>query len=242
MRKKRIKIHISIDDVINIFEDLNQNHYKSIFENRTLALLRKFNNTYNMKFNLYCFCENMDSSFGLENCTDKYQKEFRKNKSWLKINFHGLNGTVDLSTLDMVKYKKVFNDFQKQIKRICGFKLTDLTRLHSYSCTSNQLRFLKKKKIKSLFISETNNRCYNLSNSEIKTIKQNDNYIINNINYINAHIRLDNCQNVSEKLEKFNGYIYIYMHEWMFFDDFEKMKNNIILIGEYAKENKCRFI
>lgn len=32
------------------------------------------------------------------------------------------------------------------------------------------------------------------------------------------------------------------MHEWMFYDNFLKMKSNIELIGKWAKETKCKFI
>lgn len=85
------KVHISIDDTINIFEDLNSNcdYYKSIFDNKSLNLLKTLHDKYNIIFHLYCFYENLDASFKLEFCTDKFKKEFKKNRGWIKINFHG---------------------------------------------------------------------------------------------------------------------------------------------------------
>ena len=42
--------HISIDDVINIFDDLKKNQYESIFENKFLSKLSDMHNKYGTKF------------------------------------------------------------------------------------------------------------------------------------------------------------------------------------------------
>lgn len=240
------KFHISIDDTINIFEDLNSNcsYYKSIFDNKTLNLLKTFHDKYNMIFHLYCFYENLDASFKLEFCTDKFKKEFKKNRSWLKINFHGKNGNVNLADLDLLEFKNLVCNFKFQIKRICGLNLTKSTRLHNYNIAYNQLPFLKSQKINELFISEKMDiECYNLKKSEIQLIKQRGAYLKDKMKYINVHIRLDNCQNVLKEIEKLDAHtVYIFMHEWMFYDDFQKMQSDIELIGNWTKENKCKFV
>lgn len=240
------KIHISIDDTINIFEDLNsnRNYYNSIFENKTMNLLKILHDKYNIIFHLYCFCENMNASFKLDYCTNKYKKEFKKNKSWLKINFHGKNGNTNLENLDIWEFENLICNFKYQINRICGLNLTKSTRLHNYKINNDQLSILKKQKINELFISEKNDTaCYNLQNFEIQLVKQKGIYLKDNVKYINVHIRLDKCKNVLEEIKKIGtNTIYIFMHEWMFFDDFQKMQLDIELIGKWAKENKHKFI
>lgn len=242
------KIHISIDDTINIFEDLNSNYnyYKSIFDNKTLNLLRNLHNNYNMVFHLYCFYENLNASFKLEMCTDKFKKEFRKNKKWLKINFHGKNGNTNLANVDIFEFKNLFYNFERQIKRICGSRLTNSTRLHNYDATYEQISFLKKEKINKLFVSEKKViNCYNLQSIEMEIIEKNGRYFNykDKIEYIKAHVRLDYCQNILKEIEKLNNNtIYIFMHEWMFFDNFSKMQKDIEMIGKWSKENKCKFI
>lgn len=122
--------------------------------------------------------------------------------------------------------------------------LTNSTRLHNYKINYNQLQFLKSQKINELFISEkVDIDCYNLQNSEIQLIKQREIYFKNKMKYINVHIRLDKCQNVLKEIEKIDAHIiYIFMHEWMFYDDFPKIQSDIELIGKWAKENKCKFV
>ena len=240
------KAHISIDDTINIFEDLNanRNYYDSIFANKTMGLLKELHDKYNMVFHLYCFCENMNASFNLNFCTDKYKKEFKKNRRWLKINFHGKNGHTNLTNLNLSEFKNLFCDFKFQINRICGLNLTKLTRLHNYNITYEQLLFLRSQKINKLFASEKIDiDCYNLKKHEKRLIKQKGVYLKDKMKYINVHIRLDNCQDVLKEIKKIDEHkIYIFMHEWMFYDNFLKMKSNIELIGKWAKETKCKFI
>ena len=248
MNAMKKKIHISIDDKINIFEDLNanQNYYDSIFANRTLNLLKILHDNYNMIFHLYCFCENMNASFKLKLCTDKFRKEFKKNKNWLKINFHGKNGNANLDDINISEFRNLFCNFKKQIKRICGLNLSHSTRLHNYTASSEQLAFLAKSKVDKLFVSESDNiESYKLTKTKMNIVKKKGYYYSSEyrMQFVNVHIRLDNCNNVLKEMEKVNNNsIYIYMHEWMFFDDFDKMKSDLISIGEWRKERKYRFI
>ena len=151
------------------------------------------------------------SFFNLNFCTDKYKKEFKKNRRWLKINFHGKNGNTNLTNLNLSEFKNLFCDFKFQINRICGLNLTKLTRLHNYNITYEQLLFLRSQKINKLFASEKIDiDCYNLKKHEKRLIKQKGVYLKDKMKYINVHIRLDNCQDVLKEIKKIDEHkIYI---------------------------------
>ena len=107
-------VHFSIDDTIEIFGDLTQNeeNYKTIFDNETLKFLKECNERFGAKFSMYCFGE--FNGIDLENCTDKFKKEFEGNSEWLKFGFHALNNTRDYSKLSE---KETRRDYQQVINQ-----------------------------------------------------------------------------------------------------------------------------
>lgn len=111
-------IHISIDDVIQIFNDLtlNQDEYKSIFENETLNFLKKCHEKYGAEFSLYCFY-NFDN-VNLSECTEKFRDEFESNSNWLKFGFHAFDSKADYSTLEKSEAKRQYDLMVEELKRI----------------------------------------------------------------------------------------------------------------------------
>ncbi len=82
-------INFSIDDTINIFKDITENNYSSIFDNETLRIFKYLHNKYGTTFTLYCFYEKDD--FNLSKAKTNYKSEFEANSKWLKFGFHSLN-------------------------------------------------------------------------------------------------------------------------------------------------------
>ncbi len=85
------KIHFSVDDVINSFENLTRNEkkYESAFDEPFFAYIKFLHEKYNAKVSLYCFYENSD--FSLADCTEKFSDDFKSSSSWLKFGFHAEN-------------------------------------------------------------------------------------------------------------------------------------------------------
>lgn len=71
------QMYISLDDVKGIFKALISEKYNSIFETRTLNFLRAMHELYGVE--VYLFCTYKDGKFSLENVSDRYMEEFRKN-------------------------------------------------------------------------------------------------------------------------------------------------------------------
>ena len=84
--------HLSFDDVITVFEDLNKEQYSSIFDNAELAWMKQLHDKYGVVISCYVFFE--DNEFSLAECTGRYRDEFQSNSDWLRFGFHSRNGTT----------------------------------------------------------------------------------------------------------------------------------------------------
>ncbi len=87
-------LHLSIDDFFITFKELTEQEerYTSLFEHPVLGFFREMHEKYGAVFHCYCFGEDLESGFSLEDVTRKYRKEFVENASWLQFGFHGMNG------------------------------------------------------------------------------------------------------------------------------------------------------
>ena len=77
----------TIDDNIKFFRALTEQPYKSLFEHPYLALLKRIHEQWCVKVQLNCFWGDMDG-FDLSKMSNRYQKEWEENASWLKLSFH----------------------------------------------------------------------------------------------------------------------------------------------------------
>ncbi|WP_296025151.1 hypothetical protein [uncultured Treponema sp.] len=82
------KIHFSVDDVINCFENLTRNEkkYTSAFDEPFFAYIKSLHEKYDAKVSLYCFYEK--EGFSLAECTERFADDFKASSSWLKFGFH----------------------------------------------------------------------------------------------------------------------------------------------------------
>ncbi len=148
------KYRISVDDCIVFLQDLNENNYKSIFENEFLSFIKKVHDQYQASFCLNLFYSNETSEnfdlpfkfFSLKNMTDKYKKEFIANSDWLCLSFHSKkeNPPYPYQTSD---YNEVYMDAKKvndEIIRFAGKEsLSKEMTLHFGNCTKEGFKALK---------------------------------------------------------------------------------------------------
>ena len=82
------KIHFSVDDAINCFENLTRNEkkYDSAFEEPFFAWIKSLHEKYDAKVSLYCFYEK--EGFSLADCTELFADDFKASSGWLKFGFH----------------------------------------------------------------------------------------------------------------------------------------------------------
>ena len=213
--------HFSIDDTIEIFNDLtkNENNYKSIFENDFLNFLKQCNELFGANFSLYCF--NEYKGISLSNCTEKFRKEFEENSNWLKFGFHGYNEKVNYSSIMSGDATKQYEKTISNLIRIVGEKsITNVVRLEKFLCSKENIDTLKNCKfgIKGLLASDSLNRInYYLNGSTNKKLFD-DGYYFDDTNSIflyKTDLRIENIDNVKEEVLKnlYDNNLIIFTHE-----------------------------
>lgn len=96
-------IHFSVDDTINIFENLSKEKYSSCFEEPTLLFFKELNKKYGLKVTLYCFYK-AESGFALCDATSAFKDEFKENSNWLRFGFHAYDSKTKYSDYDAKKF------------------------------------------------------------------------------------------------------------------------------------------
>ena len=81
--------HLSVDDTIWLFKDLNEEEYTSAFEQPILGFFRTLHQKYGIAISFYCFEE--QDWMRLSAVTDRYQQELAESSGWLRFGFHARN-------------------------------------------------------------------------------------------------------------------------------------------------------
>lgn len=235
-------VHFSIDDTIEIFEDLTKNkeNYQTIFDNGTLKFLKECNETYEAKFSMYCFYE--FNGICLENCTDKFKKEFQENSEWLKFGFHALNNIRDYSKLSEEETKKDYQQVIGQLKRIVGEKsITTVIRMEKFVCNKNNAKVLGGVEygITGLLGADTMGRQdYYLNKKLNYKLFEKEIYYDNSIGITiyNTDLRVEKIENVYEEIDKIkeDKNIIVFTHEGELNGE---NKNKIVEICEITTQN-----
>lgn len=127
-------MHVSLDDVIGILEDITKSQYKSIFHQPILALLKNMHDEYDAVFSLYCFYEK--DGWNLSDMTDKFVEEFTEASDWLKLSFHGKNygSKYDDESIKSEQALVHCKQVMEQIIRFAGESSIDtIPRIHFFS-------------------------------------------------------------------------------------------------------------
>lgn len=128
-------VHISLDDVIEIFRDLTLNSgcYESMFENPTLAYLKNLHDKYGAVVSLYCF--NSHGSHSLRDTTTKFRSEFQASKDWLKFGHHHSGYDESYESGTAIQSAANYTEFVDSIMNITGDCecIDRVPRLHRYA-------------------------------------------------------------------------------------------------------------
>ena len=57
-------------------------------------------NKYGIVITFYVYYEDIESSFNLSKCTDKFKNEFSKNSDWMRFGFHTLNSETNYKRIN----------------------------------------------------------------------------------------------------------------------------------------------
>ena len=214
------KIHISIDDTIDLFEDLTKNEekYTSIFDNYTLRHCKELHDDYGMVFSFYCFYEK--DKFNLSMATKKFKEEFINNSEWIKFNYHSYNDKEELNDIDISTFISEYDLFLKDIIKIVGNESFDKnTRLSFFHGKKEILAYMKSKGTLGFFTADDDRDSYYLSKEQNESLKIKDSIQDDElgIDFIHTDLRLDYCVNPFYALFNLRNAsnIEIFTHEWL---------------------------
>ncbi len=242
--------HLSFDDVIEVFRDLTENEevYDSIFENELLGWLKELHDKYGV--NVSCYVYYQDEGFCLDDCTMKFQSEFKQNMDWLRFGFHsfdpetmyGADGNSD-----------ILEDYSKTVtclKKVVGGG-TNVIRLHGYRASYSEVLDIMSDKqlpVTGLFCADDSRRSYYLDETESAYIYCHDEYTDeeNGLRFIATDLRIEYIENVDKKIKEFQtdawnnqlNDLVVFTHEWAVDDT---IKEKIEKLCAYAEKNGYQF-
>lgn len=213
-------VHISIDDTIELFKDLEKNNYKDIFENKTLNYLRRLNKKYGAKITLYAYFEN--NGFNLTEVSTNYKNQFEENENWLKFGFHSRTFKSNYLLEDSIIGIKEYEELIEQLEKIVGSKSIDkVSRFHLFAGNKNMLKKLKEKNMLiGLLGADDDRQSYYLENNKNLELKKNGELYDQetNLYFIATDIRVEKINNIlliKELVDQNDDkQLIIFTHEW----------------------------
>lgn len=245
-------MHISIDDIINILEDITKNQYKSIFHQPILAFLKNLHNEYGTVFSLYCFYEK--DGWNLSQMTDKFIDEFTKASDWLKLSFHGKNYSSRYDD-ESIKPEQALEDCKQTISEIIRFagetSIDTIPRIHFCSGKIKSAQKWRDYMLKG-FLGADDDRKDNLYLDEAQRqelIKYGDWFDVKeNLYNLKTHIRLEFVKDPYYKLEQINANtefieqqkkFIVFTHEQYLNN--KEMQDKLLQVCRWAKKNNVSF-
>lgn len=209
------KIHFSIDDVNQSLEDLTKNEFKydNLFDDGYWSYLKKLHEKTGAIITLYCIYKT--DTFCLNDCTTKFQNDFRNNSDWLKFGYHCYDNNNTFSG-------NSYNNYLDAIVRITG----------GYSCISNCLRLdrfsgsldeIKNTRnavipIKQLLTADDKKRdSYYLDSENLNKLHAAEKLEKDGIQFFETDFRFDDLDNYKKlSKESFNEMeVIVFTHEWL---------------------------
>lgn len=240
--------HLSFDDTIECFKDITENDYDSIFGNPTFLWFKELHETYGVVITCYCYYEELDENpFDLEECTRKYQSEFKANSNWLRFGFHALNG----NTIYDGKQEDIYSDYITTIKALIEIvgreSIDNIIRLQGFSGSYDDIKQIVNSDIEpvvGLLTADDNRTSYYLSAEESDYLYSHD-YIYDTVMeclLVSTDLRVEYIDDIDKKIDEFSraswnnqlGLLVVFSHEWAL--DLI-VKNDIEAICRYAKDN-----
>lgn len=241
--------HLSFDDVIILFEDLNAHResYDSIFDNAELAWMKQLHERYGIVISCYVFLENKD--FSLAECTDKYRNEFCDNSDWLRFGFHARNGNTTYGKeTENNSIAKDYEETIQELTRIVGCESIDnVIRLQSFSAVRSEIKDITNSELEpivGLLTADDLRSSYYLTKNQNEYIYCHD-YLYDEdmqLSLYSTDLRVEFIDDIEQKIEEFStdawnnqlNYLVVFTHEWEL-NDINKEK--IERICKYANEN-----
>lgn len=239
-------IHFSIDDTLDVFKDITNNKYESIFENKTFKMCKNLHDRYGAVFSFYCFADL--NNFKIKETTDCFSDEFMANSDWLKFGFHALNGESYLNLHD-IEEKRDYDYVVSELIRITGSLdcIDNFVRLDRYVADEGSVKQLNETEngiVGLLAADDPDRQSYALNIEQMSKMYENDWLEYDSIVYTPTDIRLENIKNDNQFYEALDSVcdqknIIIFTHEWILEET--KVKEYMEKFAQFAFEYNVKF-
>jgi len=224
--------HFSIDDTIDVFDDISRSNYASIFQNETLSWLKELHDTYGVKVS--CFVMFEKENFSLSECPDSYISEFEENSDWLRFGFHtrNMNTTYDVAA----DLNKDYYLWLSEMERIVGGSAIDnVVRLQGYQGNYDNISSIVREDYQAiigLLTADDDRTQYYLTEDVNDYIYSHDYYYDTKLDIalFSTDIRVEYVDDIRLKIQEFGGdawnnqlgFLEIFTHEWILNVDVKK--------------------
>jgi hypothetical protein len=247
---RRAYIHISFDDVIDIFVDLTRNKetYLSLFDNAVLSYFRDLHELYGAVISCYCYYEDKNKNFDLTMVPDIWKDEFSENSSWLKFGFHTRNESVRYDQAPPEEAADDYNRYIAEMLRITGNSesIDRAPRLHYFAGTLECIEAMKNTHLGLLGVlgADDDRRSYYLDDVRSHYLRTRDSLHdnVNKMTLFSTDFRIEKIDDIDDKLKEleksrnqpYSNALILFSHEWALND---KIKNYLEKCCDYALAN-----
>lgn len=227
-------IHISIDDVVLVFEKLTYLKPKSIFDLAFFRFFKNLHEKYGLQISCYCFFKH--GSFDLSQCTRDYKTEFMANSNWLRFGFHGFTGEEDYNVQDLSISLLDYETVMKNLSEKVGIdSLDNIIRIHRFKGSKDFISNIQRSKyhIECLLTADDSRISYFLSNYENKMLIEKGKLYAHKIMFIRTTQRFDSIKpnSVLKLFSYFNNEcVLLFTHEYFFFPNEFKLRFKGIIV------------
>ncbi|MFD1861512.1 hypothetical protein [Planococcus chinensis] len=210
-------LHISIDDVIEILRELEQQKHKSVWDHPVFSFFKELNEQYGAVFSLYCFYFSYDGRWNLDQMPDHFKAEFEQSSKWMRFGFHSYHheSKYGLSNKNL-SAQEAFKHYSLITESICRFAGTQaidtVPRIHFYLGTREKIKVWRDAKngIEGLLTADDDrNEVYYLDEIQRENLMRKGHLFdsVESLYFIKTNLRLENESAPVEKLEaRKNGY------------------------------------
>ena len=226
-------VHFSIDDCSQIFKNLTEHKYESIFDEYILGKLKKLHDKYGLKVSLYTFYN--VGSFCLADVPDYYAEQFKQNADWLKVAPHAKSG--DILADSVVRYY----DMVKILEHITStISLTNTARLEKFQ-GGLEILSAENTPLCLLTADSDNRKSYYLEDSLCRKMEIEEYFhdTINNKFFYKTDFRLDYPDDFANLLavNATDDCIIFFTHEWLLLETKPRL-NICAMVKQYYNTNK----
>ena len=206
------KIHISIDDVWESFNDISRDSlmYNDVFEHPFFCKLKKAHELTGAKFTLYVY-ENVED-YSIDDIPQKYITQINCEKDWLRVGFHASNDTINRDSIGV--FPSFSESFTRVSEKLAGGAKT--LRLQFYFATPDEVAFLGENGINTLLSADDDRISYSLPANYNDSLIINESLQYKNMLYERTDIRVekDGGPFVNLYKNRNDDKLVLFTHEW----------------------------